>query len=469
MQYILPSLSSIFSPVYPLCDFLYIVQSEDYRTDRYLHWLPRFFFRRHIEVRGHVVWTQRALLIATSAIILNSIVTLGVYLLFGILFSIFYFVFSITLLTPLYVLWSHALTAPLFTLLHRRMWVKSKSKITSMPDMQVVLIVGSYGKTTARAYVTEMLRHTHTVATPPGNINTETGVAHWIAHSLPTNTNILILEADAYAAGDIARMCDIAQPHIAVITALGDQHMERLGTREALVAATAEVFTNAHETASLIARADVWDELQKHGGPSSVQSTAKKKVNADHIHADYADCENNLVALPHTQRSAGLLALAVAHVLHIPARFALPALTHTTTPHRRQELKKIHAGAVAYDGLDDSYNISLTTALAALSTARAEATKLRKKLLVVVAGIPEAQDAAGDNTKLALACLETAEHTVVIDSMYTQYFTGVFAREKSKCTVLPSIKNSVLLELPERFQHDEWFVLLFNELGDLYH
>jgi UDP-N-acetylmuramyl pentapeptide synthase len=241
--------------------------------------------------------------------------------------------------------------------------------------------------------------------------------------------------------------------------------MQRLGTRETLVRATQEAFAEAHVTATLVARSDVWDELTG----AQYSYPGKYKVNADHVHADYAECETALLALSHTQRSAALLALAVAHTLHIPARFAISALSETHAPHRRQELKQLHAGTVAYDGLDDSYNISLTTALSALRRAQGEAERLRKKLVVVVAGIPEAVDGGADNTKLALACLEGAAHTVAIESVFTHHFRAVFARDHDKLTVLPSVRNSVLLELPNKFHPDEWFVLLFNELGDLYH
>jgi UDP-N-acetylmuramoyl-tripeptide--D-alanyl-D-alanine ligase len=364
-------------------------------------------------------------------------------------------------------------------MMHYRVWREAKEKLARMGDVKMVMIVGSYGKTTARAYIERMVRHSYIVATPPGNINTETGVATWIAQSLPTNTTLLVLEADAYAPGDIARMCDIAQPHVAVITALGDQHMSRLGTRETLVRATAEVFTHAHETATLVARSDVWDTLRSTqtahasgrpaaGAPEPLYG-GRIELNADEVPRDYAACEETLIALPHTLRSAALLALAVGYALHVPSRFALAALTESAPPARRQEVTRLRAGDVEYDALDDSYNISLTTALAAITRARTEAGRLRKKLLVVVAGIPEALDSSSDNVKLALACLEQAEHTVVIDSMFTPHFSAVFAREKEKCTVLPSVKNSVLLELPTRFHPDEWFVLLFNELGDTYH
>lgn len=459
----------LISFLYPLRDFVYLLQYEDYRAGRYVKWLPKFFFRRHIEQRARLAPTPRAIAIAAVTVLLQVVFFAGVRLLVlgddaNLLVVGVVLLFTLTA-TPLFVLWAHALTLVPFDIMHARTWRSAAKKVASMGEMQVVLLVGSFGKTTARTYVQELLRHVYTVSTPPGNINTETGVARWIAASLPRTTQILLLEADAYAPGDIARMCEIARPHIAVITALGDQHMERLGDKKTLVSATAEAFGEAHDVATLVARSDVWDELRTNG----LVYKDKTNINADYVPRDYAGVEQTLVNLSHTNRSAALLALAVAHALKVPYRFVESSLTKVHLPHRRQEVTQLHAGTAVYDGMDDSYNISLTTAAAALRAARGEATRLRKKLLVVVAGIPEAGDAGRDNIHLALQCLETADATVVIESMFTPYFRGAFAHEKNKMLVLPSVRNSALLELPKHFEPSEWFVLLFNELGDVYH
>lgn len=477
MTSLIHPLSFIISYLFPLRDFLYILQSEDYRTDRYIQWLPRFFFRRRIERRAHLAWTRRAQIVGLVTVALQLTLFMLVRVLVltpdGNLLINAVVAFVVLTLTPLFVLWAHALTQPIFAYLHRNVWAQARESVAAMHDMQVVMIVGSYGKTKTRAYIEAMLRHSYVVATPPGNINTETGVAKWVAHSLQPNTQMLLLEADAYAEGDITRMCEIARPHIAVITALGDQHGERLGDTATMVRATQEAFTHAHEVATLVARTNVWDTLAAHGYTQGTYA-GRTCLDASRIHADYAEAEEVLVNMNHTNRDAALRALAVASALHIPARFVLPALTEAPLPTRRQEIKTIHVTkkggeVVTYEIMDDSYNISLETATSAITAAKKEADRLRKKLVVIVAGIPEAKDAAGDNTKLALYCLETAQHTVVIDSMFTPYFTGVFAREKEKYTVLPSVKNSVLNHLPTHFHPDEWFILLFNELGDLYH
>ena len=51
----------------------------------------------------------------------------------------------------------------------------------------------------------------------------------------------VVLEMGMYMQGDIALLADIAQPQVGVITLVGTVHLERVGTREALVAAKREL------------------------------------------------------------------------------------------------------------------------------------------------------------------------------------------------------------------------------------
>lgn len=455
------SLSRTLRTMFPLVDFVYILQQEDYRLDRYMLWLRRFFFRRNITIRNDVVWTPRALLLFATATVIHLAYIATGYAIVGQHPLAIALCLTSFFLIPLFVACAHVLTLPLFSFARMYAWHRAAATLHARPDLRIVLIVGSFGKTTTRTYVYECLKHTYTIATPPGNINTETGVAQWITRAVSPRITLLLLEADAYAQGEIARMCTIARPHIAVITALGDQHMERLKSKEHLVAATQEAFEHAHDTAVCVARDDVWDTLTAHG----YRYDGKTIVDADCVPHTYASLEQVLVSLPFTHRAAALLAIAVAHACAVPERFVHHALTTTHAPSRRQEITRIGA----YEGMDDSYNISFTTAYTALTAARNEAHRLRKKLLVVVAGIPEAGIHSGDNTRLALACLEIADHTVVIESMFTHHFRAVFAKEKEKITFVTSVNNSCIAALPSQFHPDEWFLLLFNELGDMYH
>lgn len=448
----------IGNALFPFRDFLYLLQLEDYRTMRFVKLFPRFFFRRNIEVRDSLVFTIRIRIIYVFAVMTLLSKWISIYWMWGVSPVSFAYILLTIIAIPFYVLFAHLITLPILSAAHSYVQKKAKEKIAQMPQLRVIMIVGSFGKTTARAYIHEMLKLSYRVETLPGNINTETGVAQWISTSLKPGTEILIIEADAYARGDISRMCEIVRPSISVITALGDQHLDRLGSRENLIEATQEVFADATPDAYCIARKNVWTDLapRTYGGRTC--------INADDVFDEYAHTEHMLESLTPTKRSAAYLALAVAHTLTIPARFVETALTSAKLPERRQQIRSF----AGYEIMDDSYNISLTTARAALSAARSHADSIGKKLLVVVAGIPESNEPEKDNRALGDECEVAGHHTIIIQSICTDYVKSGF-KKPSNFTVLESIRNSVLLTLPERFPPEEWFVLLFNELRDQYH
>lgn len=437
----------IINTILPFRDFVYIAQLEEYRPERYTKWAQKFFFRRNIEHREHIVWTPRAMLVCAASIAVWVPATLCVLLFVAgpvKLVAVLVLLIGIPIIVGLVTI----VSVPFFTVLHTRVHNRAAAKVRTCSNIQIVLIAGSFGKTTTKHLLYELIRlHKRTQITP-GTINTTTGIAQWILKNLHTNTEVLIIEADAYAVGDIAQVMRIVPPTISIITALGDQHMERLKTRDALVRATGEAFTNSSETTVCIAPKAVLNELANVIGarPSSV--------------AEQIVLPENLTQSPVLQQTMQL-AVAAAQALHVPDTFFAQTLSTWQPPERRG----VPTTLFGYECLDYSFNVTLTTATAALQHAHTEAQKVHKKLLVVTGGITEAQDAIKDNTQLGTLCAQYAQHTIVINTMFAQAVIAGLQNAPH------STKEDVIPKLPEslyEFNSDEWFVLLLPELGDLY-
>jgi UDP-N-acetylmuramoyl-tripeptide--D-alanyl-D-alanine ligase len=448
--------------LFPLRDFLYILQLEDYRTDRYIYWLPRFFFRRNIEVRQHLVLTARVLLLAATTIAVTAIILAASWLFLPILLALIASV-AIMVNTPLIVLVAHVCSLPLFSLMHNRVQRAAAALRAARKDLTVVLIVGSFGKTTVRNYLYEMVRLAHKTQTLPGNVNSEAGVAAWMLTSLKKDTSVLIVESDTYAIGEIARMCAIVRPTISVITALGDQHMVRLKHRHTLIEATAEAFTKAEPGARCIAHSDVWNECAAVYAPIR---DARVRVDADSAPQELSHDLTPVLEqhAPTTQRNI-LIAAHAACLLDVPARFIIQAAQAPLALERRQTRTTIYG----YECLDDSYNITLTTARASLSVAKAHAHAANKKLLVVVAGIPEAEHPVKENTELGKACAAIADHTIILKSMYEPELRHGFAHHAHQYTLGESVRYEILEQQTSTFPPSEWFVLLLPGLTDLFY
>jgi UDP-N-acetylmuramyl pentapeptide synthase len=157
-------------------------------------------------------------------------------------------------------------------------------------------------------------------------------------------------------------------------------------------------------------------------------------------------------------------AVRVAELLNIPRAFIIDTCGKLELPDRRQKIATWHG----YVCIDDSYNISLTTALAGLDAARALARREGKKLLVVTAGIPEfGPDNEDDNIQLGAAIAKNADHAIILQSMLADDIAkGIDVLDAY------SVKknlNTFIQDAHTEFPPDQWVILLQPELTDLYY
>ena len=108
--------------------------------------------------------------------------------------------------------------------------------------VRVIGITGSVGKTSTKELVWAVLSRRSRSGTlrSEGNLNNEIGVPLTLLQLESTHERV-VLEMGMYARGEIARLCELAQPVVGVVTNVGPVHMERLGSLEAIAAAKAEL------------------------------------------------------------------------------------------------------------------------------------------------------------------------------------------------------------------------------------
>jgi UDP-N-acetylmuramoyl-tripeptide--D-alanyl-D-alanine ligase len=107
-------------------------------------------------------------------------------------------------------------------------------------DLRVIGITGSVGKSTTKEVVAEVLRQRYHTLKNPGNLNNEIGLPLTILN-LTTEHERAVLEMGFYVPGEIAFLCDIAQPQVGVVTNIGTVHAERAGSQEAIAQGKSEL------------------------------------------------------------------------------------------------------------------------------------------------------------------------------------------------------------------------------------
>ncbi|MBI4973235.1 hypothetical protein HZC27_01360 [Candidatus Roizmanbacteria bacterium] len=129
----------------------------------------------------------------------------------------------------------------IFAHLKRESIIKKASILLSQSKVTVIGVTGSYGKTTTKEYLYEILSTTFKVAKTDENMNSDVGVALSILKNLKPDTQYFIAEMGAYRVGEIKKICDLVKPTFGIITAIGNQHVGLFGSRENIIKTKVEL------------------------------------------------------------------------------------------------------------------------------------------------------------------------------------------------------------------------------------
>lgn len=105
----------------------------------------------------------------------------------------------------------------------------------------IIGITGSVGKTTTKDMVASVLSQHYRVLKTEGNFNNELGLPLTLFR-LTSQDQICVLEMGMNHFGEIDYLTQIARPDVAVITNIGDAHIENLGSRGGILRAKSEIF-----------------------------------------------------------------------------------------------------------------------------------------------------------------------------------------------------------------------------------
>ena len=195
---------------------------------------------RRDRTKKPLVWTARMRRLGVTASLLALIpICIGLYaglMAEGTRALIYWFSgwWLADLLAPTMITWAALLTAPFEARIHAGFKTQARARLAQRPDLTCVAITGSYGKTSVKFAVREILAQRYPVLATPGSFNTPMGISKVINNDLNDDHRMLVLEMGIRQPGDIAELVDIARPDIAVITSIGVAHLESMGSIEAI-------------------------------------------------------------------------------------------------------------------------------------------------------------------------------------------------------------------------------------------
>ena len=196
-----------------------------------------------LDIRGRtspLAWTRRLATLATTLALL-WLVLVGVGLLAGLAAP----VLAVLLFgMPLWVDVSLALLAPFEAVLSRR-WVHRAQQRLERIDPVRVAITGSYGKTTIKGYLRQLVEGTRSVVATPASFNNTAGVCRSVNEHLALGTEVFIAEMGTFSPGEIAAMTRWVRPSVSILASIGPVHLERFGSLDRIVAAKSEIFATS--------------------------------------------------------------------------------------------------------------------------------------------------------------------------------------------------------------------------------
>jgi UDP-N-acetylmuramoyl-tripeptide--D-alanyl-D-alanine ligase len=246
---------------------LYLLQLENYELGRYWKLLFKkgFFPKRRNIQRKELVWTAKAKALTVMAV--------GVHALLVVLFGAIalsvkpgtdnFFtavIFAAIVFLPFYfILFSLALIAikPLDTLAKKRITTRAQVKISAHEGkIKIIGVAGSYGKTTMKEVLAQVLDARFSVLSTPESVNTPVGIGRWVLNKLKPDTEILIVEMGEHYENDIKEICEIVRPDIAVVTGINESHLERMKKMETVIATVFEIVSNSKQAATVLLNAN---------------------------------------------------------------------------------------------------------------------------------------------------------------------------------------------------------------------
>lgn len=290
----------------------------------------------------------------------------------------------------------------------------------------VIGITGSNGKTTTKDMTASTLKAKYIVHKTEGNYNNEIGLPYTLLH-MPEDTQVCVVEMGMSAFGEIELLSKIAKPDIAVVTLIGESHLEFLGSRAGIARAKLEILNGLKENGIFIYPAN--EALIETEMPEIEFPIYMRSFGFDE-HADVfaynlveepdktyfkTNIDENVISMIPVigayNVSNALIALSIAEVLDVPSEQAIFQLAQFKLTANRLQWLKTHQGARL---LNDAYNASPTSMHAILTTLSNITLEGVERKVAVLGDIRE----LGNDSEQFHRELSSSIHPEAIDKVY---------------------------------------------------
>ncbi|MGT2960499.1 UDP-N-acetylmuramoyl-tripeptide--D-alanyl-D-alanine ligase [Streptococcus caballi] len=285
--------------------------------------------------------------------------------------------------------------------------------------VDVIAVTGSNGKTTTKDMIAAILETEYKTYKTQGNYNNEIGLPYTALH-MPDDTEKIVLEMGQDHMGDIHLLSSLAKPHIAVVTLIGEAHLEFFGSREKIAEGKLQITDGMDSDGILIAPADKIIDAYLPDNQKVIRFGDGAEIYLDNLveHKDSLTFTTNVIDQPITLPVPGkynatnaMVAAYVGKLLAVADDDIVEALANLNLTRNRTEWKKAANGA---EILSDVYNANPTAMRLILETFSAISANEGGKKIAVLADMKElGQDSVQLHTNMITSLSPDALDTVI--------------------------------------------------------
>ena len=452
-----------------------------------------YLYLKKTNTKKKLVYTARVkrLILTDSILVILLLVLTGVFLGVSRIAGAFAVLTTLQIIALVIVNW---INRPVEGMINQHYINDAKKKLRSVPDLTVIGVTGSYGKTSVKYYLDTLLKEHFEVLITPESYNTPMGVVKTIRSSLKPSHQIFICEMGARHVGDIKEICDIVHPEHGIITSVGPQHLETFFNMDNIVNTKFELADALPEVGLLFLNGDN-EYIRNHSGKykNKIFYTTGEWAKARELESQIEEGEVSryyqtgdvklsrtgtefTVTAPDGEKETFQMrllgehnvinvagAVAVANTLGIPLKqLKVPVRRIQPVAHRMQLLERGN-----YTIIDDAFNSNPVGSRVAVETLK----QFKGVRILITPGMVELGEKEEEyNYKFGTYAADCCDYILLVGEKHTApIHKGVLESgfSQERCRVFEKLEDALSFAYSIKDEGHK-FILLENDLPDNY-
>jgi UDP-N-acetylmuramoyl-tripeptide--D-alanyl-D-alanine ligase len=281
-----------------------ILSTVIFKDNLYIFWIVIYLFTIYFgiinkpKVKKKFVITTRVKITYVAIYFLIILLVILPYIfvktsgITGYIFSILLIALSLNKYLAICInMLANIVITPILNLINLRYINEAKNIINTNKNLKIIGVTGSYGKTSTKNIIYQILSQKFSTVMTPKSYNTTLGVVKSIREDIKPYTEVFICEMGAARLGEIKEICEIAPPDYSVITSIGPQHLSTFKSMANIVIGKFEIVNYAKEKAVAVLNTDneyIKNNIDKQvSGKNVIRysiSDANQKYHVENIH-----------------------------------------------------------------------------------------------------------------------------------------------------------------------------------------